>query len=83
MVALVMNEHLRLVLQPAERIGMDNAVAVALERRPERILVLGVNPAPRRGRIGGIAGPPAFAVPEEMKRQLRHAPSPRLRPRPD
>ena len=35
-VALGREEHLRLVLQPAERLRVDDAVAVALEAGPER-----------------------------------------------
>ena len=34
-VAVRREEHLRLVLQPAERLAVDDAVAVALERRPQ------------------------------------------------
>ena len=30
-IAFVIDEHLRLVFQAAERVGMDDAVAVALE----------------------------------------------------
>jgi hypothetical protein len=38
------DEHLRLVLEPAERLAVDDPVAVALELRPQR-----------RGRFGGLA----------------------------
>ena len=34
-------EHLRLVLQPAERLAVDDAVAVALKRRPDVVFRLG------------------------------------------
>jgi len=37
-VALVIDEHLRLVLEPAERGRVDDAVAIALERQPESVL---------------------------------------------
>ena len=36
MIAGRREEHLRLVLQAAERLGVDDAVAIALERRPDR-----------------------------------------------
>ena len=62
MVALVVDEDLRLVLQPAEGVGMDDAVAVALEGRAERIVRLGVEAPARRGRIGGIGRAPALAA---------------------
>ena len=38
-------EHLRLVLQPAERLGVDDAIAIALERRADRIFVFGADAA--------------------------------------
>ena len=38
------DEDLRLALQPAERLGMDDPVAVALERRPDVGLLLGLQP---------------------------------------
>ena len=66
MVALVADEDLRLVLQPAEGVGMDDAVAVALEGRAERIVRLGVDAAARSGRVGGIGGAPALAVAQEL-----------------
>ena len=53
-VALVGDEHLRLVLQPAEGGRMDDAVAVALERRARRALRLAIEAAARTRRIGGI-----------------------------
>jgi hypothetical protein len=49
-VPFVVDKDLRLVLQAAKRIGMDDAVAVALERRAERVFQLGVDSAPRSGR---------------------------------
>jgi len=48
-----MHEHLRLVGEAAERGGMDDAVAVALERRAGRRLRLGETAAARSGGIGG------------------------------
>ena len=50
-VALGRQEHLRLVLQPAERLGVRDAVAIPLEDRADRILRLGrarVPSTPRR-----------------------------------
>src|ERR1044071_1769259 len=41
MVPLGRQEHLRLVLEPAERLAMNDAVAVALVRRPDVVLRLG------------------------------------------
>ena len=40
-VALGVDEDLRLVLQPAERLGVEDAVAVALERGAELVGLLG------------------------------------------
>ncbi len=48
MVALVIDEDLGLVLQAAEGGGMDDAVAVALERRARRALRLGMKAAAAR-----------------------------------
>ena len=48
-VALGGDEDLRLVLQPPERLGVDDAIAVALERRPKRAVRL-LDPPPRRVR---------------------------------
>ena len=50
-VALRRDEHLRLVLEPAERLAVHDPVAVALERRAERAVGLGPGP---RGRIGAM-----------------------------
>ena len=40
------DEYLGLVLQPAERFGMDDAIAVALKGRSHRIRGFGPGPAP-------------------------------------
>ena len=40
MVALGIDENLRLVAKTAERLRMDDPVAIALERRPEAALLL-------------------------------------------
>ena len=41
------HEHLRLVLEPAERLRVDDAIAVALEGRPQPTLVLRYRPPTR------------------------------------
>src|SRR5205807_2013871 len=51
-VALGCAEHLRLVHEPPERLGVDDAVAVALERRAQRAVLLRAR-APRRVRARG------------------------------
>ncbi len=53
-VALVGHEDLGLLLQPAEGRGVDDAVAVAGERRAGAALGLGDLAAPRRGGIFGV-----------------------------
>jgi hypothetical protein len=45
------HEHLRLVLEPPERLGVNDPVPVALERRPHRAVLLRL-PPPRRIRLG-------------------------------
>ena len=78
MVALVVDEDLRLVLQPPKGVGVDDAVAVALERRAERIVRLGVD-APARGRrIGGIGRAPALAAAAGVRAAAPPSGSPRL-----
>ena len=64
-VAARREEHLRLVLQAAERLGVDDAVAVALERRPDGVLRLGAQPAAAGARSWRPAarGCPARAAP--------------------
>ena len=47
-------EHLRLVLQPAERLAVDDAIAIALKRRPDVVLGLGAQPAARVGALGRL-----------------------------
>src|SRR5437868_4037195 len=54
MVALVIDKDLRLVLQPAKRARMEDAVAVALKRRAHRVLGLGMEPAATFFGIGRI-----------------------------
>ena len=56
MVAFVIDEDLRLVIQAAEGGRVQDAVAVAPVRRARRARWLGVQPAPARARIDGIRG---------------------------
>ncbi len=51
MVALMGDEDLGLVHQPAERGRMDDAVAVALKRRAHLVFRLGIEPAAAFFRI--------------------------------
>ena len=60
-VALMRDEDLRLVLQAAEGGGVDDAVAVALERRAGRALGLVLEAAARLRGIAGIWRPRAVA----------------------
>ena len=70
-IAFVIDEDLRLVLEPAERTGVNHAIAVPLERRPPRRVRLGVAPAARELRARGVGretaavhyrNPPASSV---------------------
>ena len=47
-------EHLRLVLQPAERLAVDDAVAIALKRRPDVVFGSRAQAAARVGALGGL-----------------------------
>ena len=78
MVVLVLHEDLRLVLQPPKGVGMDDAVAVALEGGAQRILRLGVEAPARRGRVAGVAGAPALAASARLRAAARPS-----RPRPE
>src|SRR5206468_11365685 len=76
-VALVIDEYLRLVFEPPERRRMDDPFAVALEHRAARALGLPVQPSTAALRCHGIGGerggsphgagsysrPPALATP--------------------
>ena len=48
-------EHLRLVLQPAERLAVDDAIAIALKRRPHVVFRLGAQ-APRESALFAACG---------------------------
>jgi hypothetical protein len=50
-------EHLRLVLEAAERLGVNDAIAIALERRPDRILRSPCAAAPCCRRSSTLAAP--------------------------
>ena len=52
MIPVRCDEHLRLVLQSSERLGMQNPVPVSLKHRPQIILRLLPSPAPRLRRKG-------------------------------
>ena len=54
MIPLGREEHLRLVLEPAERLAVDDAVAVALIRGPDVVLVLVAVAAARLGALRGL-----------------------------
>jgi hypothetical protein len=56
MVAFMLHEDLGLVLQAPERGRVDDAIAVALERRPRRAVRLGDKSPAAPGRIAGIRG---------------------------
>ena len=58
MVALVIDEHLGLVVQPAEGSRVEDAVAVACELRAGRARRFIVKPTAARPRIGGIGRQP-------------------------
>jgi hypothetical protein len=47
-------EHLRLVLQAAERLAVDDAIAVALERGADVVFHLGAQAPPRLGALGRL-----------------------------
>ena len=55
-IAFVVDENLRLVLQPPEGRAVDDAVTIALERQPKAVLGLVVHPPPGIGGAGGVTG---------------------------
>ena len=61
-VALGIDEDLRLVAQTAERLRVDDPVAVALERRPQAALLLGSLPPARLVRAHGERREPLLLV---------------------
>jgi len=51
-VATRRDEHLRLVLQPPERLAVHDPVAVALKRRAQRAVLVGLGQRPPTGVVG-------------------------------
>src|SRR4029079_5046539 len=88
-VALGVDEDLRLVAQPPERLGVDDPVAVALERRPEPAFRFGQVASARLVRPDGERRqPPLLVLPHEPCEgignptgELRHPDQPRGTPR--
>jgi hypothetical protein len=80
-IARGVDEDLRLALQPPERLGMQDAVAIALERCAQAAIVLGAQPATRVVRAHGERREPALLVLADLRlecvrhrsRQFRHA----------
>lgn len=56
MVAEWVDEHLRLVLQPSKRLGMEDPVPISLKDRSDRVLSLLDGTARGFGRLGGVRG---------------------------
>jgi hypothetical protein len=81
MVALVEDEDLGLVLQPAEGARMDDTVAVALERAAGRRGRLGMEAAAAPGGVAGVGGAPSFAETVQLRPRLNR-PCPALTFRP-
>ena len=61
-IAFRIDEDLRLPLQPAERLRMDEAVAVALKRRADRAWLLRHQPAPCLEREHGVRRQPRLLL---------------------
>ena len=68
-------EHLRLVLQPSERLAVDDAVPVTLKRRPDIVFVLEAEAAARFGAPGGLWREDVTLALFELFAQARHASS--------
>ena len=49
-------EHLRLVLQPTERLAVNDAIAIPLKRGPHVVFPLGTEASPRVGAPSGLWG---------------------------
>src|SRR5690606_249771 len=71
-VALVVHEDLRLVLEAPERAGVQDAVPVLLEGRAVPALGLGVDPAPRLGGEAGVGRQRLPLVPLELLPGQQH-----------
>ena len=57
-IALRGEKHLRLVGEPPEALGVQDAVAIALEARPEGVRLLGNAPSERVARERRVRGKP-------------------------
>ena len=73
-VALGVDEDLRLPLQPAKRLRVDDPVAVALERRPHAARLLGPLAPPRLVRADGERRQPRLLALPDKEPKLRDAP---------
>ena len=81
-VALVIDEHLRLVLEPPERPAMDDPVAVALVRAAVTVLGLGdATPAGAAGALG-VRGQPGVEIVGGHGRRVAEPRAPRQAARP-
>src|SRR5947207_2631082 len=74
-VATRVDEDLGLVLEPAERLGMHDPVAVALERRSQPAIVLGVDATTRLVRADRERREPGlFLLPDPHCEGVGHSP---------
>src|SRR5262249_14864769 len=69
-------EDLRLVLETAERLAVDDAVAVALKRRPHVVLGFGAQPRAGVGALGGLRREDVTLPLLELMTQGRHGSGP-------
>src|SRR5262249_22702896 len=67
-VARLVDQHLRLVHQPAKGRGMHDAVAIALVKGPERMGLLGMAPAATLPRVHGVGGQDLFLPVQPIRR---------------
>ena len=73
-------EHLRLVLEAAERLAVDDPIAIALKRGADGILCLGAQPAARVGALGRLRRE-NVAFPLSSCSRMRHRVRPAARHR--
>ena len=66
-------EDLRLVLQPAERLAVDDAIAIALERRPDVVFRLRTQAAARIGALGRLRREESRSRASSCCAECRHA----------
>ena len=69
-------EHLRLVLEASEGLRMQDAITVALERRPDIVLGLRPQPAARVGGMRGLGRQRLAFAPLQVLANRAHAPPP-------